>query len=313
MIELDVAAAYQRIRPHIRRTPLLQLSTGEIEGASAVELKLEFVQHAGSFKARGAFNALLCQTIPRSGVTAASGGNHGVAVAFAAAQLGLKARIFVPEIASPTKIAAIRAHGAEIVIGGSRYADAQEACDRYAQESGALTIHPFSAVPTLAGAATVALEWQEQHSGDGALADTVLVAVGGGGLLAGMASYWRATSIKLVGVEPIGSRALGAALEAGGPVDVMVESIAADSLGARNVGPLVYSIVEDAKLSVVTVEDTAIIDAQRWAWRALRIALEPGGATALAALRSGAYRPAPGERVGILLCGANVEPTKLPL
>lgn len=302
----DIEAAAARIALHVRRTPVLNLPAGALGHDGPISLKLEFLQHAGSFKGRGAFNSLLCQPIPAAGVMAASGGNHGAAVAFAAREVGVPARIFVPEIASAAKVALIRRCGAEIVIGGHRYADAQAACDLHAERSGALVIHPFSAPATIAGQGTVALEWGEQDP----QLDTVLVAVGGGGLIAGMAGWWASASgrrVKVVGVEPEGSRALHAALAAGAPVDVPVDSVAADSLGARNVGDLVFSICRDAVDRVVLVPDEAIGQAQRRLWQDFRIALEPGGATALAALLSGAYRPATGERVGILLCGANID------
>lgn len=299
----EIQAAHARIASHIRRTPSFDLPTGAFGHDGPLRLKLEFLQHAGSFKARGAFNALLSQPAPTAGVAAASGGNQGAAVAYAASRLGLKAKIFVPEISSPAKIAAIRSHGAEIVIGGARYADAQTSCDRYVAESGALRVHPFDALATIAGQGTTALEWDEDSS---PALDTVLVAVGGGGLIAGMATWWRGR-VKIVGVEPEHSRALHAALEAGGPVDVSVDSVAADSLGARNVGELVYSLCRDGVDHVALVPDEAIREAQRRLWRGLRIASEPGGAAALAALLCGAYRPQPGERVGVLLCGANVD------
>jgi threonine dehydratase len=302
----DTRAAYQRIASHIRRTPVWQLPSGAFGSDGPVSLKLEHLQHAGSFKPRGAFNTLLSQPIPASGVAAASGGNHGAAVAYAARRLGLKARIFVPEISSPAKIAVIRAHGADIVIGGARYADAQEACDRYVAETGALRIHPFDADTTIAGQGTVALEWEA----DGPNLDTALVAVGGGGLIAGMATWW-AGRVKVVGVEPEGSRALHAALSAGRPVDVEVNSIAADSLGARNVGERVFALCRDHVDHVALVNDEAITATQRALWRDWRIAAEPGGAAALAALVSGAYRRRPGERVGVLVCGANVDLMKL--
>lgn len=305
--QADIRAAYDRIRGHIRRTPVMDVDGRDFGLDGPVSLKLEFLQHAGSFKTRGAFNSLTSQPIPDSGVAAASGGNHGAAVAFAARELGLAARIFVPEIASAAKIDLIRRCGAEIVIGGRRYADAQAACDAHAAESGALVIHPFSASATIAGQGTVALEWDEQTAG----LDTVLVAVGGGGLVSGLASWWcgagQGSRVKVVGVEPEGSRALHAALEAGGPVDVDVNSVAADSLGARNVGDLVYAICRDAVDHVALVADEAIRDAQRQLWRDFKIAAEPGGAAALAALGSSAYRPASGERVGVLLCGANID------
>jgi len=300
-----IEEAHARIAPHIRRTPVMNLQ-GAFGHPGPVSLKLEFLQHAGSFKSRGAFNTLLSNPVPAAGVAAASGGNHGAAVAYAARQLGVKARIFVPEISSPAKIAVIRSHGAEVVIGGARYADAQEACDRYVAESGALRIHPFAAESTMAGQGTVGLEWEQD---DPAL-DTVLVAVGGGGLISGIASWW-AGRVKVVGVEPEGSRALHAALQAGGPVDVEVDSVAADSLGARNTGDLVHAVCSRTVDHVALVTDASIREAQAMLWRDYRIAAEPGGAAALAALSSGAYKPRPGERIGILLCGANVELTKL--
>jgi threonine dehydratase len=296
-----IAAAAARIAPHVRRTPLLNLPDG-FGHAGPVSLKLEFLQHAGSFKARGAFNTLLSRPLPAAGVAAASGGNHGAAVALAAGRLGIRARIFVPEIASPAKIAVIRAHGAEIVVGGARYADAQEACDAYVAASGALRVHPFDAEATIEGQGTVGLEWEE----DGPALDTILVAVGGGGLISGVAS-WYSGRVRVVGVEPEGSRALDAALAAGGPVDVEVNSIAADSLGAKNTGDLVYRICRATVDRVALVSDAAIRQAQASLWRDLRIAAEPGGAAALAALQSGAYRAAQGERIGVLLCGANVD------
>jgi threonine dehydratase len=271
-----------------------------------LSLKLELLQHAGSFKARGAFNTLLSVPVGEAGVAAASGGNHGAAVAYAANRLGVKARIFVPEISSPAKVAVIRSHGAEVVIGGARYADAQEACDAYVAQSGALRVHPFAAESTIAGQGTVGLEWED----DGPPLDTVLVAVGGGGLISGITQWWRGR-VKVVGVEPEGSRALHAALEAGGPTDVDVNSVAADALGARNVGELVYSLCHGRVDHVALVPDAAITAAQASLWRECRLATEPGGATALAALTSGAYRPRRGERVGVLLCGGNVDLAKL--
>jgi threonine dehydratase len=301
----DIEAAHTRIARHIRRTPTWTLP-GAFGHDGPVSLKLEFLQHAGSFKTRGAFNTLLSKPVPEAGVAAASGGNHGAAVAYAAKQLGVSARIFVPEISSPAKVAVIRSHGAEVVIGGARYDDAQAACDLYVAETGALRIHPFGADTTIAGQGTVGLEWEQ----DAAPLDTVLVAVGGGGLISGIASWWKGR-VKVVGVEPEGSRALHAALAAGGPVDVSVESVAADSLGARNTGDLVYSICRGAVDHVALVDDGAIREAQAQLWRDWRLATEPGGAAALAALISGAYKPKPDERVGVLLCGANVELGKL--
>lgn len=302
-----ISAAYARILGRIRRTPLLRPGPGAFGLSADLSLKLEFLQHAGSFKTRGAFNTMLGSEVPAAGVAAASGGNHGAAVAYAARELGHSARIFVPAISGPAKIEAIRRHGAEIAIGGERYADAQEACDRYVAENGALRIHPFSAEATITGQGTVALEWDEDEPG----LDTVLIATGGGGLVAGMSSWWAGTATRVVAVEPEGSCALNAALAAGRPLDVPVSSIAADSLGARNVGDLVFGICRETVERAVLVPDAAIGEAQRLLWRDCRIAVEPGGAAALAALLCGAYRPRAEERIGVLVCGANVDATGL--
>ena len=304
----DIRAAAQRIAPHIRRSPVLDLGRGALGGSAAVSLKLEFLQHAGSFKARGAFNNLLSQPVPTAGVAAASGGNHGIAVAHAARALGHAATIFVPEISSPAKIAAIRARGAELVVGGQRFADAQAACEAFAAKSGALAIHPYDSWITIAGQGSIGLEWQDQTGG----LDTVLVAVGGGGLIAGIAA-WFGRRVRVVGVEPEGSQCLAAALAAGRPVDVAVESVAADSLGARNCGPKVFEVAQAAVDHVALVPDAAIVAAQRLLWRDYRMAIEPGGAAALAALLCGSYVPSANERVGVLVCGANVAPDQLPV
>jgi len=289
VVEADIRAAYAVIAPHVRRTPLIEAAS-PIEGRPPISLKLEFLQHAGSFKPRGAFHNLLTRAAPPVGCATASGGNHGAAVAYAAGKLGVKARVFVPEIAAPPKIAKIKAYGAEVVVKGAAYADAQALCDAYVAESGALAIHPYASAATVAGQGTVGLEWEDDLARLGLPPiDTALVAVGGGGLVAGIAA-WFDRRVKVVGVEPEGSRALDAALAAGKPVDVPVKSIAADSLGAKSVGAL-----------------AAILTAQRTLWRELQIAVEPGGAAAFAALASGAYRPQAGERVGVLVCGANVD------
>ena len=298
----DIRAASARIRSHIRRTPILELPRGALGGDFTPILKLEHTQLSGSFKARGAFNSLLSLAIPAAGVAAASGGNHGAAVAFAARSLGIPARIFVPEISPAPKVAAIRRYGAEVVIGGAQYDDAQAACDLYVAETGALKIHPFSAPATIAGQGTLGLEWAEQ-----AELDAVVIAVGGGGLISGAAAWFHGTDVKVIGVEPEGSRALQAALAAGGPVEVKVQSIAADSLGARNVGKLVHEICAAGVQQVALVSDEAILSAIRTAWQDYHLLLEPGGAAALGAVLSGAYRPEPGARLGILLCGGNID------
>lgn len=302
-----IEAAADRIAGHARTTPVMRLGTGAFGSRADVSLKLECLQHAGSFKTRGAFNNLLSLDVPAAGVAAASGGNHGAAVAYAAGKRGVKATIFVPEISPAAKVEAIRRFGAEVRIGGAQYDDAQAACDKFVAETGALKIHPFSAKETVAGQGTLGREWQSQEPD----LDTVLVAVGGGGLISGIAAWFAGTSIKVVGVEPEGSRALQAALEAKGPVTVTVASVAADSLGARNVGQLVYDVCKDAVDHVALVPDAAIVEAQRVLWRDFRLAVEPGGAAALGALISGAYKPQPGERLGVLVCGANIDLVKL--
>jgi len=306
----DIAAADERISPYIRRTPIMKAALDAAPGAR-VFFKLEFTQHAGSFKSRGAFNNLLSRKVPAAGVTAASGGNHGIAVAQAAKRLGCSARIFVPEISAKVKVDAIRSTGCELIIGGARYADAQVSCDAYASESGALLVHPIDSVPTISGQGTLAKEWEEDHRALGwDKLDTVLVGVGGGGLIAGMAAWWRGR-VKVVSVEPEGSRCLQAALHAGHPVDVPVESIAADSLGARRAGDLAFEIAKYAVADSILVTDDAIKQAQQLLLRDYRIISEPGGAAALGALISGRYKPQQGERVGVLLCGGNVDPTKI--
>jgi threonine dehydratase len=301
----DIRSAYARIAPHIRRTPILEIAS-PILGAPPLSLKLECLQFSGSFKARGAFHNLLSRAAPKAGCATASGGNHGAAVAYAAQKFGVRARIFVPEIAPPAKIAKIKAYGAEAVVGGASYAEAQARCDAYVAESGALSIHPYDAAATVAGAGTVALEWEEDIERLGLpRLDTVLIAVGGGGLIAGVAA-WFAGRVKTVAVEPEGSRALHAALQAGAPIDVPVKSIAADSLGARRAGALNFAIAQQFVSEVALVADAAIVEAQRRLWSEVSIIAEPGGAAAFAALLSGAYRPARDERVGVLVCGANI-------
>ena len=304
----DIRAAHARIKSHIRRTPVICADAADfgLTLRHPLTLKLEFLQHTGTFKPRGAFNNLLARAVPQAGVAAASGGNHGAAVAYAAQRLGHKATIFVPDVSSPVKIARIKSYGAEVRVGGARYADALDACNTFIETSGALSVHAYDAAETISGQGSVGLEWQE----DAPELDTVLVAVGGGGLIAGIAA-WYGKRVKVVGVEPEGSRCLHASLEAGRPVDVTVESIAADSLGARNTGQLVYDIARRNVDHVALVPDAAIVAAQRQLWDRLRIAAEPGGAAALAALTAGRYKPGADEKVGVLLCGANVDLTTL--
>lgn len=294
-----ISEAERRIAAYVRRTPLLRL-----DHPRPCELKLEQLQVTGSFKVRGAFNSLLSVKVPGAGVAAASGGNHGAAVAYAARRLGHPATIFVPEIASRAKLAVIRDQQADVVVAGERYADALPNCEDFRAATGAISVHAYDAAATVAGQGTVAAEWEADTGG----IDTVLVAVGGGGLIAGIAA-WFEGRVKVVGVEPEGSRALQAALAAGEPVDVPVESIAADSLGAKRTGELNLAVARKYVVEVVLVPDHAIIDAMRALWQSARIVTEPGGAAAYAALLSGAYTPAPGERVGVLVCGANVDMT----
>lgn len=294
----DIEAAALAIADEVRVTPVMEMG-----GPVPCELKLEHHQVAGSFKARGAFYNLLSRPVPKAGLAAASGGNHGAAVATAAARLGAKATIFVPSIASAAKVDVIRRTGAEVVVGGERYADALAACERFQDETGAMSIHAYDADETIAGQGTVAAEWEGQSRG----LDTVLVAVGGGGLISGIAA-WFDGRVKVVGVEPEGSCALHAALDAGKPVDVSVDSIAADSLGARSVGARNYEICARAVDHVALISDRAIEAAQAALWLDARILVEPGGAAAYGALLSGAYVPADGERVGVLVCGANMDP-----
>jgi threonine dehydratase len=263
-------------------------------------LKLELLQHTGSFKPRGAFAGMLTRTVPPVGVVAASGGNHGVAVAYAAKQLSKPARIFVPTVSSPTKIARIRGYGSDLVITGDLYADALAASEQWAAESGALPIHAYDQPETLLGQGTVGLEFEEQAPG----LDTLLVAVGGGGLIGGVAA-WYEGGVRIVGVEPEAAPTLWNALSAGRPVDSEAGGIAADSLAPKRVGELMFPIAQKYVDRVVLVPDEAIQNAQRTLWRALRIAAEPGGAAAFAALISGRYQPAAGERVGVLVCGGN--------
>ncbi|APZ52403.1 threonine/serine dehydratase [Salipiger abyssi] len=299
--EIDAAAA--RIDGHAQVTPVMTSAT---LWSQPVALKLEQLQHTGSFKTRGAFNTLLSSEVPAAGVVAASGGNHGAAVAYAATRLGHKAQIFVPEIAGPAKIALIEQTGAALTVVPGEYANAAEAAEAHEAETGAMQIHPYDRPATVAGQGTLMREWEAQ----GLEADTVLIAVGGGGLIAG-ALAWLQGARKVVGVEPERSRALNAALEAGKPVDVEVAGVAANALGARRIGSICFDLAQDHLGGSVLVSDEAITEAQHALWRAHRLLVEPSGACALAALRSGAYVPAPGERVAVLVCGGNIAPDPL--
>lgn len=299
--EADIRAAFDRIKAHIRRTPVIMLDPSDFGfSGSPLSVKLELMQHSGSFKARGAFTHLLGAEVPEVGVTAASGGNHGAAVAYAAGKLGIPAKIFVPSVAAQSKIDRIKATGADLVIAGDRYADALAASEAHIATSGALAIHAYDQPGTLLGQATTALEFEEQAPD----VDTILVAVGGGGLIGGMAAWYRGRK-KVVAVEPVSAPTYAEARKAGQPVDVDVGGIAVDSLGARRIGSLMFPLAAKYVAESVLVTDEAIRRAQELLWSQVRIVAEPGGATALAALVGGAYKPAPGERVGLLICGGN--------
>lgn len=308
------------IRPYVRRTPVIHVDAGDfavgadgngargglVDGGAAAKneaklaLKLELMQHGGSFKARGAFANLLMREVPAAGVVAASGGNHGVAVSYAAMKLGIRAKIFVPSVASQEKVDRIRANGAELVIGGERYADAQAASEIWREESGAMMVHPYDQNETMLGQGSVGMEFEEQAPE----IDTLLVAVGGGGLIGGIAAWYQG-KIKIVGVEPQTAPTLAKALEAGMPVDADAGGIAADSLAPRRVGELMFPIAQKFVDRVLLVSDEEILAAQRQLWKAARVAAEPGGATGLAALTSRKYVPEKDERVAVLICGGN--------
>ena len=292
----DVSDAWTRIKPHVLRTPVLET---DVFG-TPISLKLEQMQHTGSFKARGAMNSLLSMDVPKAGLVAASGGNHGAAVAWAAARLGHRARIYVPELAGEAKINLIRSLGADLIVVPGVYANALEQALIYEKDSGAAQIHAFDAPGTVAGQGTVMAEWEEQ----GLMADTVLIAVGGGGLIGG-AMAWLEGRRKLVGVEPFNAPTLTQALEHGPQTTVEVSGLAANALGAKQAGRICYDLARVTNTGCVNVEDAAIAEAQHRLWSALRLVVEPAGAAALAALLSGSYRPQKGERLAVLLCGAN--------
>jgi threonine dehydratase len=319
----DIQSAAHRLDGHIRRTPVMSLAAGSFGLPSLLTLKLDSLQHAGSFKARGAFNALLTARdsgngVPAAGVIAASGGNHGAAVAYAAKSLGYRAEIFVPEVASPAKIRRLRDFDADLQIVGATYAEALLACQARQRETGALSIHAYDEPAVLAGQGTLALELQEQAPD----LETVLVAVGGGGLIGGIAAWYeshgasprtgpRNRGPQIIAVEPEACPTLHQALAAGRPVDVDVGGLAADSLGAKRVGSLMFEIARRAIAGSCLVTDDAIRAARQMLWRDFRLAVEPGGATALAALISGRYARRAGERIGVVICGGNTDPQDL--
>jgi threonine dehydratase len=296
-----IEATAQKIAPYVRRTPVMDIVLANV--ARPVALKLELFQHTGSFKARGAFSTVIGRDIPKVGIAAASGGNHGAAAAYAAQVAGVPAHIFVPAIASPAKVAKIKSYGAIIEQEGPTYYEALERCNRFIAEKGALSVHAYDAVPTLLGQGTLGREIQQQLPD----IDTLLVAVGGGGLIGGIAGWYRG-DVRIVGVEPETCNALHASLKAGERVRVTPSGIAADSLGASYAGELMWPLAQEYIASVALVDDEEIRIAQRWLWDHARIITEPGGATAFAALLSGAYRPQKDERVSVVLCGSNTDP-----
>lgn len=301
---IDDAAG--RIAPYIRQTPTITLSAGDLGLPSPVTLKLECLQHTGSFKARGAFNRLLSNEVPTAGVIAASGGNHGVAVAYAAQVLGHRADIFVPEISAPVKVQRLRDYGAHVNIVGANYAEALTASEARVRDTGALVVHAYDQPEAVAGQGTTARELEAQ---EGAF-DTLVVAVGGGGFIGGIAA-WHQGRTRIIAVEPKHCPTLHAAREAGAPTDVEVGGVAADALGAKRIGDYAFAIAESYIDQIVLVDDAAIRNAQTRLWRELRLLAEPAGAAALAALTSGEYLPTAGERVVVMVCGSNADPAGL--
>jgi threonine dehydratase len=301
-----VAATERIIRPYVRKTPILEVSGSEF-GLQCDRLlfKLELCQFAGCFKVRGAFSNVLSRTIPPAGVVAASGGNHGFAVAFAARQLGMPAAIFVPTVASPIKIENIRSCGAKLVIEGDRYADALAASRSWSAKSGALKLHAYDSVETLLGQGTLGLELHQQAPE----LDTLLVAVGGGGLIDGIAAYYSELiaqgRVRIIGVEPELAPTLTYALRSGHPIDNSAGGIAADSLAPKRVGELMFPIAQRSVNNVILVSDDDIRQAQQILWDSVRLVVEPGGAAAFAVLTSGKYVPAYAERIAVILCGGN--------
>ena len=311
----DVLDAFGRIRDRVRRTPLLPIAAGDDWLPSGGSLKLEQVQYTGSFKVRGAFNRILTsvergELDPRIGIVVASGGNAGLANAYAAARVGVPATVFVPETASPTKLRRLADYGATVMRVGSEYAEAYDAAMQHVARTGAVYCHAYDQLEICAGAGTLGLELIEQLTAAGDSADTVLVAVGGGGLMSGVAVALQGQA-RVVGVEPTTAPTLHAALEAGRPVDVAVSGIAADSLGARRLGSIAWDVTTRVGVASVLVDDRAIADAGRALWEDYRLAVEPAAAAPIAALIDGRYRPQDGERVCVVICGANTDPAEL--
>jgi threonine dehydratase len=303
----EIQDAGRRIAAHVRRTPVLALEEKAFGIDARIFFKLECLQHTGSFKPRGAFNCILSSRIEEAGVIAASGGNHGAAVAYAAHKLGHHAEIFVPEITPRNKVDRLRQYGAAVTITGKSYSEALAASKQRALETSAVAIHAYDDLRVLAGQGTLGMEFEEQVRG----LDSVLIAVGGGGLIGGVAA-WYQDRARVIAVEPERAPTLHKALAAGKVVDVEVGGVAADSLGARRVGELMFPIAQKFVHRSLLVSDEQIVEAQRILWQQLRLIAEPGGATAFAALLSGVYKPHSGERVGVVMCGSNADLAKVP-
>ena len=300
-------ARFDAFKPFLRRTPVLKVAGTTIGiGCAEVWLKLEHLQVGGSFKARGMLNRLLSNTIPPSGVIIASGGNAGIACAQAANALGVTCEVFVPELCPPAKQQKLAALGATVIVGGAFYPQALQACFERQRESGALLVHAYDQPEVVAGAGTLALEIEA----DAGLPDAVLVSVGGGGLIAGIAAGFEARS-RVVALEPVLCPTLFEARRQRQPVDVEVGGIAADSLGARRIGQIAWGVTERWVTQSLLVDDAQIRAAQLWMWREMRLAVEPAAAVPLAALQCGAYVPREDEKVCLIVCGANFDPTVL--
>ena len=311
----DVLAARERIRGQVRRTPVLVVEPGHAWLPGGGCLKLELLQYTGTFKARGAFNRILAtrergELDPDVGIVVASGGNAGLANAYAATAIGVPATVFVPETASPAKLRRLEQYGAHVEVRGQEYADAYDAATEHVARTGAISCHAYDQPEICAGAGTLGLELLDQLDGLGREVDTVVVAVGGGGLMAGVATAVEGRA-RVVGVEPTNAPTFKGALEAGGPVDVSVSGVAADSLGARRLGSIAWEVASPLGVTGVLVDDDAIVAARQAVWDRYRLVLEHGAATPVAALLSGAYRPEAGERVAVVLCGANTDPSDL--
>ncbi len=312
----DVVEAQWRIGRRVRRTPLVELEPSDDGLPGSRFLKLEHLQHTGTFKARGAFNRILTtqesgELDPEAGIVVASGGNAGLANAYAAAQLGVPATVYVPETAPLTKVEGLRRLGATVVLSGQEYAHAYDAAMDHVSRTPAVYCHAYDQPEIVAGAGTLGLELLDQLEQLGAHVDTVLVAVGGGGLIGGLATALSPSGVKVVGVEPITAPALHAALAAGEPVDVQVAGVAADSLGARRLGSIAWEVAVRTGIESVLVDDDAIVAARRMLWERFRLGVEHAAAAAVAALTTHAYQPQPDESLALIICGANTDPSTL--